>query len=278
MPSHAVPSATVILLRNGRGSPEVLLLERHAQSHDFPNLSVFPGGLVEEDDHALLDHLAGVSVAEARQAFPHLDPEHTLGFFVAAIRETFEEAGILLARRRGETRPMDGALASALARHRLDVQSGQQPFRKIIESEALELAGDSLVAHAHWITPELSPRRFSTLFFTAITPPGQLAQHDGVEASDHVWIRPADALQQRQAGERQIMFPTACNLETLVDFKTAEEALAASRRRLVVPVLPYVVEENGEKRFVIPTEAGYAASDDLATRTAGKSTGDPELD
>jgi hypothetical protein len=101
------------------------------------------------------------------------------------------------------------------------------------------------------------PQRFDTLFFAALAPAGQLAAHDGVEATDHVWIRPEDALAQYRADERRLIFPTLCNLETLAGFASAEAALSASRRRPLVPVLPRMVERDGERMLVIPEEAGY---------------------
>jgi 8-oxo-dGTP pyrophosphatase MutT (NUDIX family) len=187
----------------------------------------------------------------------HVAAESAQAFFVAAIRETFEEAGILLGRRRGEKRLLGMAQIDELAAHRLDLQSGRMGFREIVERFDLELAADRLALHAHWITPELSPQRFDTVFFTALAPSGQLARHDGVETTDHVWIRPEDALAQMQEGQRRIILPTAFNLQTLCNFARAEEALEASRRRPVVTVLPRVIERDGKHLLAIPEEAGY---------------------
>jgi 8-oxo-dGTP pyrophosphatase MutT (NUDIX family) len=248
------PAATVILLRDASPSPEVLLIERHSKSEFMPDLYVFPGGRVEDQDRALADRVRGV---DAGALAPQFEPDRALPFFVAAIRETFEEAGILLARRGGEAAFVDADRARALARHRLDVQSGKLSFPELVEREGLELAADSLSVHAHWITPEMAPRRFDTVFFAAIAPPGQLAAHDGVEATDHAWIRPEEALEQMQRSERQIIFPTALNLRTLCGFDDAAAALTSSRERPVVPVLPKLVERDGKKLLAIPPEAGY---------------------
>ena len=260
MAATPVPAATVILLRDGAVSPEVLLLQRHSDSDFLPDLYVFPGGRVDDADRELTDQVTRLSPEEAAKALPPFAPELALAFFVAAIRETFEESGILLARRRGEDLLVDAEHAGRLARHRLDVQSGAHSFRDLIRDEALELAADQMVVHAHWITPEMVPRRFDTLFFSTLAPPGQLAAHDGIESTDHVWIRPEDALEQAERGERRMIFPTLMNLETLAGFSSAARALEASRARPVVPVLPRLVERDGARELVIPSEAGYSTT------------------
>jgi len=257
MPVPPVPAATVILLRDGPVSPEVLMIERHARSEFLPAMYVFPGGRVDPQDSALSDRIQGLTERSAAALLTTVDPQHALAYVVAAIRETFEESGILLARCRGESELVDAERSQALSRHRLGVQQGKKSFRDLIEQEDLVLAADCLTAQGHWITPELAPRRFDTLFFAALTPPGQVATHDGVETTDHVWIRPEDALEEARSGERQIIFPTRCTLETLVGFKTAEEAFSSCQARPVVPVLPVLVERDGERRLEIPEEAGY---------------------
>lgn len=263
MPAVPVPAATVILVRDGAISPEVLMIERHSRSDFLPDMYVFPGGRVEEEDHALADRTGGLSPERAAELLVTVPAERALSFFVAAIRETFEESGIVLARRRGSEPLLAPAAAADLARHRLDVQDGRTSFRELVSSEDLELAADQLAVHGHWITPEPVPRRFDTVFFAAITPVGQRAAHDGVEATDHLWIRPEDALEQMRGGTRRIIFPTACNLETLTGFASAERVLAASHERPVVVVLPKMIEQGGKRRLVIPAEAGYATTEEL---------------
>lgn len=269
MPAEAAPAATVILLRDADPSPEVLMIERHAQSDFLPDMYVFPGGRVEEEDAALGDRVAGITPTEAAAALGLDQPRPSLAFFVAAVRETFEESGVLLARRRGKPELLDATRADALARHRIDVQSGKASFRALVLEEDLELAGDCLTVHAHWITPEFVPRRFDTFFFAALLPPGQTAHHDGIESTAHTWIRPEDALDELRAGTRQIIFPTACNLETLTGFASAAAALRASRARPVVPVLPRIMERDGKRRLVIPPEAGYPTTEELIEATRG---------
>ena len=268
MAATPVPAATVILLRDGAISPEVLLLERHAKSDFLPDLYVFPGGRVDDGDRDLADRVTPIASAGADGSFADLEPELAHAYTVAAIRETFEEAGLLLARRRGEDKLIDAAHAQRLARHRLDVQGGVTSFRALVEDEDLLIAADLLGVHAHWITPEMVPRRFDTFFFSAPAPPGQLAAHDGIESTDHVWIRPEDAMQQADRRERQMILPTLANLETLSGFSTAQQALSASQDRPVVPVLPRVELRDGERRLVIPEEAGYRRVEEFLGKTS----------
>jgi 8-oxo-dGTP pyrophosphatase MutT (NUDIX family) len=262
MPAVPVPAATVILLRDGPISPELLMLERHSNSVFLPDMYVFPGGRLEDQDHGLAEHMTGFTADQARAALPMVEEELALGFFAAAIRETFEECGILLARRLGEPKLIDAAGATALARHRLEVQEGTTSFRELIEKEKLDLAADLLEVHAHWITPDTSQHRYDTIFFSALAPKGHLALHDGIESTSHFWTRPEDALERRARQELRLIFPTACNLETLAGFENAEAALEASRKREVVTVLPVVRERDGESRLTIPGNAGYATTEE----------------
>lgn len=255
-PAVPVPAATIILLRDGPSSPEVLLVERSVESEFLPRLYVFPGGRVDDEDRDLVGRLDGVD-AEAASRIPSLDPQRALCFLVAAIRETYEETGIVLARRVGESALVGAEVAAALAPHRLEVQNHERSFREIVEAEDLVLAADQLAVHGRWITPEPVPRRFDTLFFTARTPPGQEASHDGIESTNHVWLSPEEAVAQSRRGERSIIFPTRCNLETLCGFGSSDEALAASRARAVPPVLPRIVDRDGAKRLEIRDDAGY---------------------
>lgn len=261
-PAEAVPAATIMLLREGPVSPEVLMLERHAKSEFLPDLYVFPGGRVEPGDYDLEDRVGRLSADEATRRADTVDPAAALAFFVAAIRETFEEAGVLLARRRGEDALVSGALAAEIAAHRLEIQDGSRPLREIVESYDLELAADCLSVHGHWITPEVVPRRFDTLFFAAAAPRGHRATHDGVEASDHVWIRPDEAIAQARAGQRQMIFPTLANLYTIAGFPCVEDAIESSRLRKVVRILPTVAVDGDERKLVIAPDAGYPLTEE----------------
>jgi 8-oxo-dGTP pyrophosphatase MutT (NUDIX family) len=265
-----VPAATIILLRETPVSPEVLMIRRSVKSEFLPDLYVFPGGRVDEPDHELADRTGEFDAERAATLAATVDPKLALGFYVAAIRETYEEAGILLARRRGETQLIDESTVKDLGQHRLAVQDGSMSFRDVLEREDLDLAVDLLALHAHWITPQMMPHRYDTLFFAASTPLGQLAAHDGFESTAHVWIRPEEALEQAISGERQMVFPTKCNLETLCGHPDVDAAVAASAARPVVPILPTVEKRDGTPMVVIPEEAAYPTSAEPAPRRPPK--------
>jgi len=253
-PETPKPSATVILLRDGAGSPEVLLIERHASSSVLPAMTVFPGGAVEPADSTLEDRIERSAAGAAREQLPSTA---TLEYCVAALRETFEEVGILLARRRGQSELLDSESAQRIQQHRQLSRSSPDGFRKLLELEDLELALDLLAVHGHWITPEAVERRFDTLFFTALAPAEQSAHHDGIESTSHVWLRPEDALEQARRGARRIIFPTACNLDSLCGFADARSALRASRARPVRPITPRIALRDGERIFELPPDSGY---------------------
>ncbi len=261
MSALPVPAATVLLLRDAAPSLEVLLLRRSARSDWLPDLYVFPGGRVEDGDYELAGRIADLEPGAISARVPELSPTQAVGYCVAAIRETFEEAGILLARKRGSRDFVAGDLLRDLVAERLACQSGDTSFADLVEAHDLELCGGALAIHARWITPERVPQRFDTLFFTAIAPAGQRAAPDGEESTHHVWIRPADALAEASRGERQIIFPTLCNLESVCELASANEVLAASRARRVVPVMPRIVADASGRKLVIPTDAGYRTSE-----------------
>ena len=258
------PAATVMLVRDAEPSPEVLMLVRNVKSEVMPNLSVFPGGRVDADDRRAAHRLVGVEEQTAVGIFPELDAEAALAFFVAAIRETYEESGLLIARRRGERDLLSAEAASELQPYRLAVQKHEHSFCELIEKWDLELAGDRLAAHGRWVTPEPMKHRFDTLFLTAVAPAGQLAEHDGVELSEATWLRPEDALRENEERKRMIIFPTKCNLDTLSGFSSTEELLAASRSRMIVKIAPTVTKVEGRPAVSIPEGVGYSRTVDFA--------------
>ena len=257
-----VPAATIMLLREAPGGPEVLMVERHANSEFLPDLYVFPGGRVEPEDHELADRVGGLTPARATELASTVDPTTALGFFVAAIRETFEEAGVLLARRRGEHELVGGDLVAELGGRRLEMQAGRTSLRELVAAYDLELAADRLRVHGHWTTPAIVPHRFDTLFFTAVAPRDQRAAHDGVESSAHVWIRPEEALTQARRKQKQMIFPTLANLQTLAGFSGVDEILESSSRRKLVTIIPRIAGSGDERRLVIPADAGYPLTEE----------------
>jgi 8-oxo-dGTP pyrophosphatase MutT (NUDIX family) len=249
-PATPRPSATVLLLRDRARGLEVLMVERHHQIDFVAGALVFPGGAVDaaDADPALAARCTGVAGLR--------DEERALR--VAAIRETFEEAGVLLARRRGAAALVDaGALRGIEQRQRAALQTGARSLAEVAEQEDLELACDALVPFAHWITPLFMPKRFDTWFFLVEAPADHVALHDGRESVDSLWITPDDADAERRAGRRSIIFPTLLNLRKLGRAHSVAEAVAAARREPIVTVLPRVEKRGETPTMVLPEGAGY---------------------
>jgi 8-oxo-dGTP pyrophosphatase MutT (NUDIX family) len=252
----ARPAATILLLRDGPGGIEVFMVVRHHAIDFASGALVFPGGRVEEGDFRLAESLGGCS-----------DPKETdtaaMAFRVAAIRETFEECGVLLARPRGSRELIDAAtLRLVEARHRAALNAGSIGFDAVLDLEGLLPAADLLVHFAHWITPANQPKRYDTQFFLAEAPGEHLAVHDGHEAVESVWVNPAKALEGALDGRFKLVFATAKNLEKLGRSPTVKAALHAAISAKVVTVQPVASKLEGTKRLLrIPVEADYGGSE-----------------
>jgi 8-oxo-dGTP pyrophosphatase MutT (NUDIX family) len=235
-------SATVILLRDGDRGLDVFMLERHLRSDFAGGAYVFPGGTI---DHRDTDPAAAV--------FVDGPIEDDLPFRLCAIRETFEEAGVLLARRDGE--PVDLSDADRFASYRRDFNARSGSLAALAEAEGIRYAGDALHYYGRWITPEFSPKRYDTRFFVAAMPEGQEPLHDDVETTASTWIRPIDALSQAAEGLFSIIFPTRKTLESLTKFATVGEVVASTLGRRIEPILPVVVLNDGQARVVLPGDS-----------------------
>lgn len=252
-PSAPLPAATVLLLRDAEPQLHVFMVVRHEQIDFASGALVFPGGKVDaaDADPALAPFLAEAgTLGEDERAFR-----------VAAIREAFEECGVLLARERGAAETLPAARLKALAPWRQKLVKGEATMLDLATREGLEFAVDLLSAYSHWVTPAFMPKRFDTWFFLAHAPEDQLAIHDGLESVDSVWISPAEALADLAAKRRVILFPTRLNLMMLDASRTADEAIDAARGRPISAVEPWIVERDGKKWLTIPADAGYALSE-----------------
>jgi 8-oxo-dGTP pyrophosphatase MutT (NUDIX family) len=250
----ATPASTLLLVRDAAAGPlEVLMVERHAKMGFAGGALVFPGGKVDpaDRDPAWGDLCDGAD---------GLEPDD-LAARIAAIRETFEEAGVLVARARatrGRGGPMmDAARAGALAELRFAVDAKPALFVEMIAREGLVLALDALVPYARWVPPEGLHKRFDTWFFIAAAPPGQAARQDGAEATTTVWTTAAAALAARDGGRAKIIFPTARNLELLGVTDRVDAALAAAAARPRDIVQPAIVSEDGALWLTIPGHLGH---------------------
>ncbi len=251
-------AATILLLRDLEPGLEVFMVERHHRIDFATGALVFPGGKVDPAD-------SGARLRAHCDGLEGLDDE-AASVRIAAIRETFEESGVLLARPRGDEDLVSAdRLAGLESRHREALCDGRIPLCDMVESEDLVLAGDLLVPFAHWVTPpNLMPKRFDTYFFLVAAPRDQLALHDGGEAVDSVWTTVDAALQAEARGERTIIFPTLANLRRLDRSRSVAQAVDAARHQPIVRVQPWVAEnDSGEPTLFIPEDAGYDVTEIL---------------
>jgi 8-oxo-dGTP pyrophosphatase MutT (NUDIX family) len=262
-PAPASPAATLVLLRDAPGHGlETLLIRRHDRSRFAAGDHVFPGGRIEREDIPpdAGPWCAGVGTAEAARALGVSDGRLALAYWVGAIREAFEEVGVLLAYAAGGRMLGDSGEPAPPARlegWRRACHADHRVLWDMLRAEGLTLAADRLVYFAHWITPEERPIRFDTRFFAAPAPPGQEPIADGREIVDLRWLPPAEALAARARGEISLRLPTMKNLALLAEWKSAGDALAQLGRGAVPTIRPRLVGEGPSARSLLPGDAGY---------------------
>ena len=251
------PASTITVLRDAQRGPEVLMLKRNLSSVFVPGVHVFPGGTLDEADHAAELHALCDGTDDAL-ASRILGVEHGgLAYWIAAIRELFEEAGVLLAR------GSDGTLLALAEReaaerfhgHRKRMESGEQPFNAVVVDERLRLATDRLRYFGHWITPEGAVRRYDTRFFAAVAPEQQVVQHDNREAIAHEWVRPADLIERHRRGECKLRTPTLHTLQRFADFDAVPALIASLGAEHDIPAITPRITREG--RIAMPGEPGY---------------------
>ncbi|HEY6821648.1 MAG TPA: MBL fold metallo-hydrolase [Burkholderiales bacterium] len=238
------PAATLILLRDSGAGPEVLMLQRTQSAVFLGGAYVFPGGSLDPQDAeaGLQRRVLGLTDAEASARLSVASGG--LAYYVAAIRECFEEAGVLLACDKGGT-PVPAARAESLLRFR------KSDFRGFLESEELYLPAHALAYYGHWITAPGRSRRFDTRFFVALAPDGQVGSHDAGETVHDIWIRPQEALERGERGEIELVFATRHTLKDLGRFAKREEAFqyAASLPEIETNRACRALGKEGEKLF-----------------------------
>ncbi|MBX3453332.1 hypothetical protein [Ferrovibrio sp.] len=245
-----LPSSTLLMLRDdSQQGLQVFMVKRHHAIDFASGAMVFPGGKLAEGDSdpALGRHVRPGSFD------PALTP-----FALGAVREAFEESGLLLARRKGAGRFLDADEVAALAHWRDPLNSGAKTLRDMAEAEQLDYALDALITFAHWVTPTNMPKRFDTWFFLAPGPEGQIGSHDGSESVDSEWLNPQAGLDAWEKRERVIVFPTRMQLIKLARSASVAEAFRSAQAEPIVTVMPVLDKTApGEPHLRIPAEAGY---------------------
>lgn len=250
-------AATLIVLRDGDAGLEVLMLRRAEKEADQNSgASVFPGGALDAHDSLLHGQCLGVDDAAASRRLGLA--AHGLDFYVAAIRECFEEAGLLFATDR-DAQPvtLDALPADDIAVLRARVEEGADALQRLCAERGWQLDAGRLAYFAHWLTPPGMPRRFDTRFFVALAPAGQSARPDGRETVEHLWLRPADALDPARG--LKLMNVTQRVLEQLAPFESASACMAHARGLSEIPlIMPRLATAPGGGRAVVnPGEPAY---------------------
>lgn len=255
-PSVPRPAATIVLARPGPGALEVLLLKRSHSAGFVPGAYVFPGGRVDREDASeeLLARVDGLSPsdASARLALVAEADPPAIAYYLAAIREAFEETGILVAHRTdGSPAPNAAADAEAL-QSRDDLLADGSIFADVLDRMGCRLDGEAVEYIAHWITPKVEPHRYDTRFFLAAVPEGTQPEIHTAEISDSVWTTPQAALDGNSDGSFPMIFPTIKTLEDLSAFSHPSEAIEAYRSHSIRTILPTLVRIQGGIGIKIP--------------------------
>ena len=256
-PVTPLPAATLVLLRDSNPGVEVLLTQRHRANKFAGGDYVFPGGKIELDDNPE-DAVAWCVDFDPARAAARLgvggDTRTALGFWVGAIRETFEEVGVLLAiDDAGRPVRVDDA---RFADYRAACQKDNRAFWTMVKAERFRLTTNQLVFFAHWITPEESPYRYDTHFFAAPMPAGQTPVADDHEVVDMRWLSPRGAIDAFRRGEISLRNPTVQNLK-LCEGASPADALATLGAREVPTIRPRVIIEGDKRRVLMPGDPGY---------------------
>jgi 8-oxo-dGTP pyrophosphatase MutT (NUDIX family) len=244
-------AATVMMLRDGQQGYEILMLRRNLQSDFVGGAYVFPGGGVDHADGELATRRLVVGLNDEEASRRLNLASGGLAYYVASLRELFEEAGLLVAcSANGEPRRFnDVDTIRRMATHRRAVNDGTLDCGDMLEREEYV---------AHWVTPVGPPRRFDTRFFIAMAPVGQVATHDAGETIADRWVRPIDALNAFERRELDMIMPTIRNLEAIADFKTARDVVEHARSlELIARIEPRMVRSGDDLIILLPGDEGY---------------------
>lgn len=236
-----VPSSTVVVVRESKRGPEMLLVRRRA-GDAFGDSYTFPGGVLDPDEAEARPLCSGLTADEA-DALLGID-SGALDYYGAVVRELFEETGVLL----GVSAPVDAELRNRL-------HAGDLPWKDLLREHGLSIPCDELQYFAHWITPSALPKRWSTRFFLAAMPDGQQVRPDGNEITDYCWATTEQALASARSGERKIPFPTRRTIESLGGKKSVAALMDWARQRQAagIPAIqPEMRSDRGERRIFMP--------------------------
>lgn len=258
-----VRMAATVLIVDQRPDLQVLMIERNARSVFAGSMWVYPGGSVDPDDASAAADAAVGGITDVR-ASELLGVEYAgIAHWVAALRETFEETGVLITHPDCAPDMTDPQVAARFEKYRDAVNNGTLDFVDMVRSEAIILDGAAVHPVARWVTPVGPPRRFDARFFIAAMPAGQIPEHDNNEAVAHQWVAPQVALDAVASGEMAMMSPTTSVLERLAMFTTADQAIAAAQSATVADdeTIRIRVAADGSHTVAWPHDVDYGQAD-----------------
>ena len=262
------PAATVTLVRDTAQGIEVLMMQRNFQLVFVPGAYVFPGGALDRHDSSaeIAALCTGLNDADASRKLGIANGG--LAYWVAAIRESFEEAGILLAcNERGEMVTLDDSVrVDRFHAYRSRVEHGEHPLSEMLKDEGLRLPLQQITYFSHWITPIGSPRRYDTRFFVAAAPESQKPLHDNRETISHVWVRPAEALSLNKLNKFDMRTPTVHTLRLFAEHDHVASLIKRMQALGDIPVIEPRINKDG--RRLLPGQSGYEEAGTEAGRGA----------
>lgn len=254
-----IRDATTVILLNEKGKApfEIFLMRRHRKQSFMGSAYVFPGGRLDDGDceAELAEYTPGFDMADAPAKLqePDTPPVKALGLLFAGIRETFEEAGVLLA---AHAEDDEESIARFLT-YRKKLHNGEISLLDLIKTENVRFRLDLLTAYSRWITPEVESKRFDTRFLLARTPDNQEAVHDSIEMTESLWITPQDALKKQKAGDLMLMPPTLKTVEELSAYSSVDELFSAAKGFEIKTILPQAHEDENSRGILLPHDPEY---------------------
>ena len=254
------PAATVLLVRDCDNELEVLMVKR-SKRPPFGNLYVFPGGKIDESDKDLNITNFCNGLNDEQASIKLGINEGGLSYWVACVRECFEEVGILLAiKNNGEELDLNGADKHKFDNYRRMLLENKISLFEICKKENLSLNLNNIEPFSHWITPEIEIKRFDTRFFIAYIPAKQTERHDGNELTDSVWISPKKALDRSLNGEMPMIMPTISNLQQCLEFDSGQKLLEYQSKLTnddIPSILPKFFKNEGKWVGLLPGDEDY---------------------
>ena len=267
-PVAPLDASTVMLMRETPSANpfELLLMRRHARQSFMGKAFVYPGGQLDDTDSdpELIDFADGMTAETAKMRLnePTLPDAKALGLFFAAIRETFEESGVLLAgSASGENIDFtDQKTRQRFAKYRTRIHRQEMTLADLARQENLVFRLNDLRPYARWLTPEVEKKRFNTRFFLTAMPPGQNPAHDSMEMTETLWIEPGEALLKQKGGDMLLMPPTLKTLEEMACQSSVAELLSYASSAAIQTIMPQVAAEGERIIIKLPHDPEYTLS------------------